>query len=95
MYFNDKCFYTYCRHRHKCRTKKQLPDIGKRIDSLETVVQQQIQHQNDSMRRILELLQQQQQQQCPTVIADDGSGKPAAAERTVTLDASEMNESHD
>jgi len=70
-------------HHHEGRTKKRLSDIRKRLDSLETLVQQQIQQQNENMKRIYELLQQQHR----TVVVD----RPT--ERTVTFDA-EATESH-
>ena len=58
--------------------------MRKRLESLETLVERQIQQQNDSMQRIYELLQQQNR----TVVADGDQ----PAERTVTFD-SETTES--
>jgi len=78
----------YCSHHHEGRTKKRLSKIRKRLESLETLVEQQIQQQNHNMQRICELLQQQQQQQQRTVVAN--GDRPT--QRTVTFDA-ETNES--
>jgi len=76
--------WTCCSHHHESRTKKRLSAIKKRLVSLETLVEQQFQQQNDNMQRIFELLQQQR-----TDVTNDE--KPAP--RTVTFDA-QTDESH-
>jgi len=53
--------------------------MRKRLESLEALVQGQIQQQNDSMQRIYELLQQQHR----TVVADGDQ----PTQRTVSFDA--------
>jgi len=82
--------WTCCSHRHGCRTKKRLSEVTKRLESLETLVQQQIQQQNDNMQRICDLLQQQHR----TVVAgDDDDHDDRPAQRNVTFDAA-ANDSH-
>ena len=73
---------------HDGRTKKRLSDIKKRLDSLETLMQQQIEQQNANMQRILDmlLLQQQQQQQQPTVDAAVTDDRSPTQRTTVTFD---------
>ena len=67
--------WTFYSHRPESRTKKRLKDIKKRLESLETLVEQQ----NDSTQHILELLQQQRR---TLVAGDDRPTRP-----TVTFDA--------